>query len=627
MPGIWGFCRTALDDTDRVIAGRVADRLRHSNLYASRAVARPELAAGAVTLPEVETPVWEDGQGDCPAAVIDGESYDADLRRRELERCGVVFDTTGAAELLAKGWRHSGPAFLRSVEGYFSAALWDEARKSLVLITDRFGMRPLYFKQLEAGFIFASELKALLEFPGVTAKPSLKGVAQFMTFGHLFGNHTLVEDFRCAPAAAMLTFDPRGNTLRQETYHRFAPAPLIRDDREALVQLDEAFARAVARRTTGDLPLGLSLSGGLDARTILAAVARSKIPVTTVSLGIPGCIDHRAATRLAALSHQEHRAYHLDQTFLDRFPQHLERMTFLTDGQYLDQGIGVPTLEIYRQIGIRALLRGHAGELFHMDKAYAFSISPDELDFRTIVAVKAWLWSHLTKYMIDGIGMQLFRRHLRADAEAAARGTLDEALHDIEDIQPPVQALWSLFVSQRLRRETALSMQMFNAYVQVRMPYLDSELIELVMRVRPQLKIGETIQTFILNQRFPEFLRIVNANTGSPVGAGEAARRLSTIKLRVFSKMRVSGYQPYERLGLWLSRDLQPYVRAMLLSPEALDRGLLEPDVVRRVVEDHSSRRRNHTFAVMAMLILELGHRLFADRSPGAPRAMRSGAA
>jgi hypothetical protein len=132
------------------------------------------------------------------------------------------------------------------------------------------------------------------------------------------------------------------------------------------------------------------------------------------------------------------------------------------------------------------------------------------------------------------------------------------------------------------------------------------------------LKMGEYIQSFILKKRFPEFLAVVNANTGSRVGASATVRRLSQLKLRVFSKLRVPGYQPYERLGLWLSEELQPYVRSVLLAPAALDQGFLEPDAVLRIVNDHSERRRNHTFALMAMLILQLGHTVHQGASVGA---------
>ena len=291
---------------------------------------------------------------------------------------------------------------------------------------------------------------------------------------------------------------------------------------------------------------------------------------------------------------------------------------FLTDGHYLDQAITVPTLEVYRDLGIEVLLRGHAGELLHMDKAYSFSIRRDELDFRAVDDLERWLWSHLTAYMIAGVGHDVFRAALRSEVVSLARASLHDALLESDGLEPTAQRMWHLFVCQRLRRETAMSMQMFNSVVDVRLPYLDTELIDVIMRVSPALKMGDTIQAFILRRHLPAFLKVVNANTGAPLEAGRLQRTAASFRLRLFSKLGVPGYQPYERLGLWLSHELQPLLRELLLSERALDRGLLDPDVVRRLIEEHATRRRNHTFMLMTMLIFEYGQRQFVDQNSAA---------
>ena len=90
-------------------------------------------------------------------------------------------------------------------------------------------------------------------------------------------------------------------------------------------------------------------------------------------------------------------------------------------------------------------------------------------------------------------------------------------------------------------------------------------------------------------------------------------KRIGIMRLRILSKLGVAGYQPYERLGLWLSQRFQPFVSALLLSDRSLDRGLFDPTVLRRIIDDHRERRRNHTFLLMAMLIFEIGQRQFVD--------------
>ena len=82
-----------------------------------------------------------------------------------------------------------------------------------------------------------------------------------------------------------------------------------------------------------------------------------------------------------------------------------------------------------------------------------------------------------------------------------------------------------------------------------------------------------------------------------------------------FAKLRVPGYQPYERLGAWLREDLRPLVRRLLLSGPLLERGVLRPDAVRSMVEQHLDGSRNHTFLLLALMIFETGQRMLIDES------------
>jgi asparagine synthase (glutamine-hydrolysing) len=474
-------------------------------------------------------------------------------------------------------------------------------------------MKPLYYSIVPDGLVFASEIKALLQHPAVLRKRSLKGIAQFFSYGHFLGDGTLFENVRLVPAATVVTYDTNLGVLRQSRYWQLNPGEMISDPAEALSRIDAAFGDAVARRITGPTRLGLSLSGGLDGRTILAAIPKGTTHLKSMSIGIAGSIDHRAASRLASLAGVEHHCQYLKSDFLAQFPFHLRKLVYLTDGHYLDQAITVPTLPMYRELGIDTLLRGHAGELLHMDKAYAFSIREHELRFADGAALEQWLWPHLTAYMIGGVGHEVFRPQLRSDVATLARQSLADALAQSEGWVPQEQRLWHLFVQERLRRETAMSMQMFSSVADVRLPYMDTAFIEATMQVAPSLKLGDRIQSYILARRFPAFLDVINANTGTTPGRAMIWKRMSTTRLKALSKLGVAGYQPYERLGLWLRYRLKPFVCAILLSDRSVDRGLFDPEVLRRMLDDHVHGRRNHTFLLMALLIFEIGQRQFVD--------------
>jgi hypothetical protein len=291
-------------------------------------------------------------------------------------------------------------------------------------------------------------------------------------------------------------------------------------------------------------------------------------------------------------------------------------MVRLTDGHYLCQVIVMPTLPVYRELGIDALLRGHAGELMHMTKAYNFSLDAEALSAQDEAALEGWLFRHLQTYMLEGTGGRLFAAAHRGQMEDLARTSLRDCLRASRGVEPPVQRVWHLFLSQRLRRETAMSLEEFGAYVETRVPYLDNELVDALFDAPPRLKLGETIQAHILRRRRPDFLGVVNVNTGARMGAGRLARLFGKARQKVLAKLGVKGYQPYERLGLWLRRELRPLVGRVLLDPRCLERGIFDPQTVREVVDQHTSARRNHTFLIMAMMTFELGQRAFVD-GPG----------
>jgi hypothetical protein len=330
--------------------------------------------------------------------------------------------------------------------------------------------------------------------------------------------------------------------------------------------------------------------------------------LSSVCIGIDGGIDHRGATELARLAGVPHHPYILDGAFLSGFEKHLRAMIHLTDGHYLDQGIVMPTLPTYRTLGIDFLLRGHGGELMHMTKAYSFSL--DDTALRASEReLEAWLYQHLSAYMLDGVPPDVFA----IDVPGLARRSLREALDRTGGGAAPIDRVWQLFLSARLHRETALSMHMFGSFATIRMPYIDNDVVDTLLAMPATMKLGDELQTEILRHRKPAFLGVVNSNTGARMGAGRVEREVARFRMRVGAKLGLKGYQPYERLGLWLKRELKSLVEGVLLDDRFFARGLFRPDAVKRVVDEHMTNRANHTFLLMSLLIFEMGQQMLSD--------------
>jgi asparagine synthase (glutamine-hydrolysing) len=631
MPGIFGVVSEAPRPGLAADLSEMARRLRHHPWYREdgHADAPGGVALGRVSLGFVNAaPQPAHNEDRSLLAVMEGEVLDYDERRRALEAAGHRFQGDSHAELLVHGYEQGGRDFFRELNGTFAAALWDGRGRRLTLVNDRFGMKPLYYAAPPGRLLFASEIKALLADADVSRRGHVRGVAQFFTYGQLLGEDTLLEGVRLLPAAGWLTYEAGGGRLTHDRYWRLRAQPAAgRSDAEALDRIDETFKRAVDRRTLSSERLGLSLSGGLDARTILGAAEPDRA-VTTVCLGIEGSLDLRSAGEMARLSGRPFHPYVLSTAFLSRFEEHLRHMVHLTDGHYLSQCIVMPTLPFYRELGVEVLLRGHAGELMHMTKAYNFSLDQEALALNDTAGLEAWLFGHLRTYMVEGVGADLFAAPFQGQLDALARESLRECLSESEGVGPPQQRIAHLFLAQRSRRETAMSLAKLGSVVETRLPYLDNDLVDAVLAAPPALRLGETIQAHVLRRRMPAFLDVVNANTGTRLGAGRLARLFARVRLKAFAKLGVRGYQPYERLGRWLREDLRPLVEGILLSPQCLDRGVFNPPAVRAVVDGHLNRGRNHTYLIMAMMIFELGQREFVDGDgyPGPADGVGSGA-
>jgi asparagine synthase (glutamine-hydrolysing) len=587
MPGIFGLTGREGEPALAARLGAMAKLMRHRPGYVGECHVDGEgsVAMGRLTLPAFSTESQVNNQPISRKLVTTGEFPDDEAERflwgSDSERQNV----------------------LRSLRGTFTAAFWDGQAGRLYLLNDRFGMRPLYYAKVPGGLIFGSEVKAVIADPRVSRNENLRGIAQFFTFGQLLNEDTFFESVQLLPAAGWLTYDVKADRLTVERY--WTPnwsVDTVCSREDHLERIDAALKASVDRCTAGPKRLGISLSGGLDSRTVLALMDPGT-DVTAVSLGVAGGLDHRCAAAMARRFGCPHHAYVLDDAFLGQYEEHLRRMVQLTDGHYLCQCIVMPTLPFYRELGIDVLLRGHAGELMHMSKAYNFSLDRASLGLRDGPELEGWLMNRLRTFISDPAAGTIFAPNLRETVEDLARGSLRMALRATEGTDSPVHRIWRLFLEQRLRRETSLSLAEFYSVVETRLPLLDPDLVDALMAAPPDLKLDATIQSYILKKRRPDFLAVTNANTGTRVDAGPWRRKLATLRLKVLSKLRVPGYEPYERLGLWLRRELKPLVSELLLEGGHLDPELFDLGSIRTAIKDHSDLRHNHTYLLLALMI------------------------
>src|SRR6266550_3823593 len=222
-----------------------------------------------------------------------GEVYNADELRRELEASGLRFRGHSDTEIILEAATAWGvEATIPRLIGMFAIALWDQHERTLYLVRDRLGIKPMYWGEFNGCFIFGSELKALRAANKWSANLDLASLASYMRFGYVPAPRTIYTGVHKLEPGTILKLrcGQRPNFIRywslEEVARQGQAARFCRSEEEAAEALDELLRDAVKRRMIADVPLGAFLSGGIDSSTVVAMMqAQSPRPVRTYSIG------------------------------------------------------------------------------------------------------------------------------------------------------------------------------------------------------------------------------------------------------------------------------------------------------------------------------------------------------
>src|SRR5688572_903542 len=223
---------------------------------------------------------------------FNGEIYNCRELERSLIERGHRFRSRTDTEAIVHLYEEHGVDCLKFLDGMFAFGIWDQGKGRLLLARDRLGKKPVYYTITGGRLLFASEVKSLLEYPGVTRDLDLEAVSQYLTFSNVPAPLTLFAGIRKLPAAHFLVCDRTG-TIKVERYW----SPLNGDGQwdqpvsegEAVEQVRHLVKRAVQKRLISDVPVGALLSGGVDSSTNVALMSElCSEPLRTFSVGFEG---------------------------------------------------------------------------------------------------------------------------------------------------------------------------------------------------------------------------------------------------------------------------------------------------------------------------------------------------
>ncbi len=564
---------------------------------------------------------------------FNGEIYNFQQLRRELESLGYVFRTRTDTEAIIYAYERWGVDCLSRLRGMFAFAIWDRNRRRLFLARDRVGKKPLFYAQFGNHFLFTSELQGMLADRGLPRDVHPQAIDAYLTYGYVPAPHTAFQGINKLPPAHYLTLDltPMGVEKRVERYWslNYMPKLGISED-EACEALREKVAEAVRLRMISDVPLGVFLSGGIDSSIVAGLMAEvSEARVKTFSIGFKedayNELDH--ARRIAERWETDHHEFIVEPDALEILPKLVRHY-----GEPYADSSAIPTFYVSQMTRqhVTVALNGDGGdESFAGYERYLGNYIAERLQAAPGVATAA---RAMSRVIPDSINPKSRLRQARRFLAVAARpmperyarwltffheetkprlytpefnarldgqrdGWLRSLFNQLPGLDPagrtpdqplhPIDAAMAVDVMSYLPYDLLVKVDitsMANS-LEARSPFLDHEVMELAARLPIEIKFHGRQLKYLLKRAFAHLLPPENVN-----------RRKMGFGVPV---------------GQWFRGPLRDLLRDALLSPQALKRGYFRESEIRRLVDLHLEGRADHSFQLWNLLMLELWGREF----------------
>jgi asparagine synthase (glutamine-hydrolysing) len=541
--------------------------------------------------------------------VFNGEIYNYQELREDLMARGHRFRTASDTETIVHLYEEYGAECLGRLRGMFGFAIWDSRQRRLFLARDRYGKKPLYYAVLPHGIYFGSELSSLRT-AGVPLEIEPDALRLYFQFNYIPDPLTAYRAIRRVPAGGWISYE-RGD-VRQGRYWRL-PAPASKPDpslthAEAVRRVREKFDEAVRIRKISDVPIGAFLSGGIDSSSVVASLAlQSDRPVQTFSIGFEEAgFNELPYARLVA---EKYRTDHHELVVRPDSVAIIHRLVKHFGEPFADSS-AIPTFMVseFAARHVKVALSGDGGdELFggytslqKVQKLSPLDRVPQVLRKLAAVVSDRLPYSAYGKNFIhmvsrpDGLERyfafnyapyhmrsRLLRPEWMLPAEAGflARMLPDYVLPPENDTLSRVmyfEGTTNLTGSMLVKVDR---MSMANS-LEVRCPLLDHELAELAATIPHSWKVaggtGKKILLDALGDRLPPALLTRNKwGFGIP-------------------------------LGKWFRGDLRELLWDHLTARAFLDRGIVAPDFLRELLDEHHSGRRDNNHWLWSLLVLAL---------------------
>jgi asparagine synthase (glutamine-hydrolysing) len=568
-----------------------------------------DLSGGHQPLSNEDGTIW---------VIFNGEIYNFKELREGLEGRGHQFRTRSDTEVIVHAYEEYGEECFKRFNGMFAIGIWDEKRNQLVLARDRLGKKPLYYSFINDVFLFASELKAIVLYPGFSRKLDPLSLTKYLFYEFIPCPNTILNDAKKIPASSYLIWDKKGVIVRSY-WSPFDSQKVANNlsEAEAELRLIELLREAVRRRLVSDVPLGVFLSGGIDSSAI-TALAQKEVPgkIKTFSIGFedPSFDESKYASLASKYIGTEHHEQTMTPADLLNI---VPALPDILDEPMADASI-LPTylLSKFTRRHVTVALGGDGGdELFAGYPTYLAHKFANHYEhflgaFHPMIAMLGNLlpvsddnisFDFKVKKFLSGINypdgirnsiwlgsFPFLENEKVLSPEIRAQFDRDRLIEEIslyEKEYPYADRITKLqYLDLRLYLQECILTKVDRASMacslEVRAPLLDYQLVEFVMGLPLKWKLRRFTSKYILKKAMKDSL---------PEG--------------VINRPKKGFGVP---IAKWIKGPLKELFED-LLAPDRIRReGFLNPDYVTQLLQDHLVNRRDNRKHLWTLLVWEL---------------------
>jgi asparagine synthase (glutamine-hydrolysing) len=565
--------------------------------------------------------------------VFNGEIYNHTKLRAGLEERGHVYRSKTDSETILHLYEERGVDFVNDIEGDYGIAIWDASREQLVLVRDRIGVKPLYYYLKDGRFIFASEIKAILQHPAVTPDIDEKALYHYLTFLTTPAPSTLFRGIHKLPAGHLLILSRDGSLQIRQYWDALPPEqPVQRSDEEHKAEILRLLRDSIGKRMMSDVPFGVFLSGGVDSSANVALMSEQMTrPVDTFTVGFSDAEylnELESARRIAKQFGTNHHeviisekemqdflpglVFHQDEPIADPVCVPLYYVSKLArDSGTIVIQVGEGSDEIFsgyenyvRHLRIYENFWRHAENLPLALRRTVANISGPALEatgrkraavelIRRLGANEPLFWGGVVVYD-EALKPRVLSRRMRERLNGTSSiQVVNKYLKHIENERPDSEFLARMtYLELKLRLPELLLMRVdkitMATSVEARVPFLDHHLVEYALGVPRSLKVEGASGKHILKRALEDIL----------------PRDL------LYTRKRGFGAPVRE----WFRSALPGWFDSHVLNSTLRKRDLLDYEFVNRMLVQHRNRSKDWGFHLWALLNLSLWYERWIDR-------------